>query len=328
MSVGFGVIGCGQILRAVHIPLLRGLRGASLIGVADLDPAARTAAPGVAGRAVVVPDLDSLLDLGVDAVAVVATPPPSPAQLAFAVPRRPSARLRLDAAACDVDRTAAGADDRPCCRRRNAAFVSAVGLNRRHHPAFALARALFADLVLGHAVRVETIYDEPQDAPNLPAWKSSREEGGGALIDLATHHVDLVRHLLGDLGRIGTARRSIRTEDDEGELHARVAGGVPVTIRASYRRPRQDVVRIECERGAIVADRYAGTVAMRGRTVRSREFVRAPPSPDRAAGDGAPPTEPPCARSSTGRRAGTSTFPTAADGLAALEAVLATRAIS
>lgn len=321
MSVGFGVIGCGRIARAVHIPLLRGLRGASLIGVADLDSAARTAARRVAGRAVVVPDLDSLLDLGVDAV-VVATPPASHAQLALGVLTAGRHLYLEKPLATSID------DGAGVVRAAEAAgVVCAMGLNRRHHPAFALARALLADLVLGHAVRVETIYDEPQDAPNLPAWKSSREEGGGALIDLATHHVDLVRHLLGDLGRIGTARRSIRTEDDEGELHARVAGGVPVTIRASYRRPRQDVVRIECERGAIVADRYAGAVAMRGRTVRSRELVAL-----RLRRIARPETEPSyraSLRAFVDRAAGRDVdLPTAADGLAALEAVLATRAIS
>ena len=311
-----GVIGCGRIARAVHIPVLRRSRRVDLVAVADRGSEARDAMRRVAGGAPIVSDLDSLLAHGADAV-VVATSTASHSEVALDV-LAAGRHLYLEKplATCIEDGLrvvrAAGA----------ARVVAAMGLNRRRHPVFATTARTLDSGALGAVISVETTYDEPQDPASVPAWKNDRTRGGGALLDLATHHVDLVRHLLGELELVDVERRSILTDDDEGTLRARV-GGAPATIRVSYRRGRTDVVRVVCEKGVLVADRFAGTVDVSGRSVRSRELaalrlrrlVRPDTEPSYGATLGA----------FVDRIAGADIeVPTVADGFAALDALATT----
>lgn len=80
-----------------------------------------------------------------------------------------------------------------------------VGFNYRNLPAVARARRLIADGALGtptHA-RVHLLTDYAAHPAGALTWRFLRAQGGsGVLGDLASHGVDLVRFLLGDLERL------------------------------------------------------------------------------------------------------------------------------
>lgn len=79
---------------------------------------------------------------------------------------------------------------------------TAVGFNYRNAPAVAAARELIADGRIGTPThsRFRFFSDYAAHPDGALSWRYSREKGGnGVLGDLASHGVDLVRHLLGDI---------------------------------------------------------------------------------------------------------------------------------
>ena len=86
-----------------------------------------------------------------------------------------------------------------------AAVQCVVGFNYRNAPAVAAARALIERGELGtvtHA-RFRLFSDYAAHPEGALSWRFTREHGGrGVLGDLASHGVDLLRHLLGDIGSL------------------------------------------------------------------------------------------------------------------------------
>jgi predicted dehydrogenase len=91
-------------------------------------------------------------------------------------------------------------------RAADAAGVrTAVGFNYRNAPAVEAARKLIADGALGtitHA-RCYFLSDYAAHPDGAFTWRFQRDRGGnGVLGDLASHAVDLVRHLLGEVDSV------------------------------------------------------------------------------------------------------------------------------
>ena len=85
---------------------------------------------------------------------------------------------------------------------KEAGVQATVGFNYRHAPAVAAARELIAAGEIGtvtHA-RIRLFSDYAAHPDGALTWRFERSRGGsGVLGDLASHGVDLVRHLLGDI---------------------------------------------------------------------------------------------------------------------------------
>lgn len=80
--------------------------------------------------------------------------------------------------------------------------VGCVGFNYRHVPAVQRARSLIAEGAIGRPVhaRFQLLTDYAAHPGGPLSWRFTLAEGGhGVLGDLASHGVDLVRFLLGDL---------------------------------------------------------------------------------------------------------------------------------
>jgi len=79
---------------------------------------------------------------------------------------------------------------------------SAVGFNYRHAPAVVYARELIRDGGIGRVThgRFRFLSDYAAHPEGALSWRFERRRGGnGVLGDLASHGVDLVRHLLGEI---------------------------------------------------------------------------------------------------------------------------------
>ena len=113
-----------------------------------------------------------------------------------------------------------------------AGVQGAVGFNYRNAPAVEAARELIASGEIGTVthVRVRFCSDYASQPEGALTWRYERERGGsGVLGDLASHGVDLARHLLGDITSL-TADTAIFLPERARPTgatagHSRAAGG-------------------------------------------------------------------------------------------------------
>jgi predicted dehydrogenase len=145
----------------------------------------------------------------------------------------------------------------------------------RYIPAIMKAKELVDAGRLGRifTYRAEYLHSGYQD-PNRPlSWRMKKEEGGsGALGDLGSHVIDLIRHLVGEFASVqghletfiqerpvskGAAEKGPVTVDDVAWFQARMANGAVGTVEASrFATGTLDDLRIWIygEKGAVKFD--------------------------------------------------------------------------
>lgn len=261
-DLGVGLIGCGAVATWCHAPALRRIAGVRIAAVADPDHAARARVAAVTG-AVAVASPDELLARGDVAAVVISVPPALHAAVAAAAARARKAiylekpiTLTLEDAA-DLQRLVA-----------EARVEAAMGFNRRVHPLYVQARGLIRAGLIGDVRHVHMAFCEPAPPAGLPAWKLSRATGGGALLDLASHHADLLRWFLDDeVAAAAATTASLSSEQDHATLRLTTTGGVVADGLYSFRAGYADVLEFRGERGSLRVDRHRARLDVR----RSRE---------------------------------------------------------
>ncbi|BAM04128.1 Gfo/Idh/MocA family protein [Phycisphaera mikurensis] len=337
------LLGCGRIARGRHLPMLVRSERFHVLAVVDPDQRSRAAAeklaPGASGHAdpaALYAD-DPSAEGAVEAV-VIATPSHlhgENARAAIAAGRhvyleKPVGTDLDDARATVAAWDAANAD-------RGEKLVGRIGFNYRFHPMHRAARAAIESGRLGRLVAVRSVYTTP--ATELPGWKTARASGGGALLDLAIHHVDNLRFLTGrEVTSVRGRLLSRASEHDTATLDLLFGEGedaVPGQITVAMNAVDEDRTEVIGDRGAAVLDRVADGVArFRGakraglRRARARAAL-ASLRPQRIPGV-APKPEPSTSASlhafAAAVRGEGAGEPDLRDGLAALEVVLAAEA--
>jgi myo-inositol 2-dehydrogenase / D-chiro-inositol 1-dehydrogenase len=264
-----GVIGFGNVVRGIHLETLRRLRGVEVAAVAESDPRTRSEAERLLPHAAVVPSYEELLsNRDVRAVMVCL---PSTSQAAAAVAALESGRHVY------VEKPIATtlADARAVVDAwRRAGTVGMVGLNYRLHPHYRRAREVIRSGSLGDLVGARSVFSTPV-AVQQPDWKMSRASGGGVLLDLGSHHVDLVHFLLERPVREAFAElRSQRGEDDSATLELRLDDGTLVQSFFSLSAVDEERFEVYGNAGKLTVDRcYALDVDVRPAT-RERDRLR------------------------------------------------------
>ncbi len=284
----WGIIGFGWVARDYAAPAIH-QAGGRVVAVADPDPASRRAATALGARAHA--DMAALLrDPEVDAV-YVATPnhlhrAAVEAVAAAGLPvlcEKPMAATLADAEAM------AGV-----VRRAGTPYGTAF--DQRHHPAHEAIRDLVTAGALGTVTAIRIAYacwvggDFARDN-----WRADpARAGGGALMDLAPHGLDLVHALLGEPVQRVAALTQRRVQpyavDDGAVLVGTTASGVLVQMHLAYNCP-EGLPRRRLEvlgtRGQVTAERTmgqtpGGTVRLLcGRLGLPREIPVPPDSPFR-----------------------------------------------
>lgn len=230
-----GLVGAGGIGRA-HAQALGDLQTASLAGVCDVDAAAAAAVSAQHGI-----DPVPLADMGdpdrFDLV-VVASPPSTHPDLVVpfleaGVPVLCEKPIAIGARAAEKMVGASERTGTPLTMATKFRFVEEV----RH------TRDLILDGQLGQLLKIEISFAGRVEMAGR--WNSNPSvAGGGALIDNATHGVDLVRYLAGPIVEVfaapGPAAQALPVEDSATML-ARTAGGAlaQVDVTWSFRRLSQ-----------------------------------------------------------------------------------------
>jgi predicted dehydrogenase len=331
--LGVAVIGCGAIAHGQHLPNLRRLRGARLVAIADPDAEARRRAG--AGRGVrVFTDAAELLAWPEVEAVVIAAPTASHAELA-------GLALAAGRPIYLEKPIAAGADEaaRLLAAARGAPAAVTVGFHLRFQPLYRQARAWIRSGRLGEVVALRGLFAEPLAGAAATGWRTRREAGGGVLLDLASHQLDLVRWLLDDeLATVESARR-----DGDGRLAALTLAtrrGARFQGLFAYGAGPLERLEVVGDQATLAIDRHRGTATCAaprrsGRYGSRRRFV-APTAATLALRLRRllqPSWEPAfaaalaawveTAREPVGEPAGTPALATLADGAASLAAVLA-----
>jgi predicted dehydrogenase len=206
--VGYGMIGRVHCLGYSELRLLYpgGLPDLALAGVVTSRKATAQAAAQEAGFAAAYERLDPLLeDANVQVVDVV-TPNDSHREIL----------LKAIAAGkhvyCEKPLVLNGAEARQIvAAAREAGVQVGMTFNYRFIPAVIQAHALLRDGALGeiYTFRAEYLHTGYQDPQRPISWRLRHaQSGGGALVDLGSHIIDLVRYLLGEFATLQCVTRT------------------------------------------------------------------------------------------------------------------------
>ena len=270
-----GLLGCGRLGTEVMLPLLAGRPDVRVTVIADPDQTARTRAQAQAPDAVADADWRAALERR-DLDAVVVTLPTS---LHGAAALSAMAR----GVAVYLEKPLASTLDEATAIReawRGTGLTVAVGFNLRFHPLIIRMRQHLYDGRIGHPRLMRCAFTVAARLDG--SWRHHSAQGGGVLPDLASHHVDLARHLLGrDIQRVSASRvtpanggetvAATAVLDDDLVLSATWASGLI----------DEDVVEVVGTDGALRLSRYEDlAVVHRGRSVpgASTRLMRAVPT--------------------------------------------------
>ncbi len=222
------VIGCGGIATERHLPILTSLPTVRLAAVADLDP---NKAEGAARRFHVPHsytswrDLLALPDIDVVAVCVPAT---AHAEVGIAVLQsgrhlfleKPIALTLADASAL----TSAAA---------RSTVHSTIGLNLRWHRLARQAAAAISAGTLGKVQLIRSTLSHNVQLHSAGDWRGQASLGGGVLLDLAVHHLDLWRFLTGAEIEQVQAVQAPDGSTNSAAIAARLSNGAVATLALS-----------------------------------------------------------------------------------------------
>ena len=249
-SLKIGLIGCGRIVQLVHLNALARVPALEVAAIAEPHPERRAEAADRLRGAVAVADYQSLLAISdLEAVLICA-------------PNQFHAPLAADAFDAGkhvylekpIAPTLAEAQPALDAWKRSDR-VGMMGLNYRFHPSYQdLKRRIDAGQI-GEPLMVRTVFSTP--ARSLPDWKTQRRTGGGVLLDLGSHHIDLVRFLFGRAIQGVFARvESRQTEADSATLHLTLEGGLVVQSFFSMGGVDEDRFEVYGTAGKLAVDRH------------------------------------------------------------------------
>jgi predicted dehydrogenase len=149
--------------------------------------------------------------------------------------------------------------------------VNQVGYVNRFNEVFQSVKELLDGGVLGELVTLRSeMYGRTVLRESKGNWRGRKEKGGGVLLDLGSHAIDLAVYLLGAPSRVcGSVMQRIYSSEVEDLVSATLVfeGGVSATIKVnwsdeSYRKPSNQL-EILGTQGKILADRYGYKLFLR-----------------------------------------------------------------
>lgn len=249
-SINVGLIGCGRIARLVHLSTLKNLPGVRLKAVADSDPECRENARRAAPEAALYSDYNDLLrDPAINAV-IICLPNHLHAESAVAAFEH-GKHVYLEKPIA----VSKGEAEEVIRVWKESNLTGMMGFNLRFNPIYGALKDHVRSGVIGDVTAVRTVFSSSGRA--LPEWKKHRKTGGGALLDLASHHVDLIRHIFEtDIIEISARVRSHKTEDDNALLEFKTLGDIDIQSYFSINSADEDKIEVYGTRGKLAADRY------------------------------------------------------------------------
>jgi len=245
-----GVAGCGSIARQVHLPLLQRRRDVTLVAVADSDGDALAEAVRRCPGAQPYRSTEEMLsEAELDAV-VITLPPALHSPAACAV-FGAGLHLYLEKP------MATTLDDGAAIMRawHRGGRVGVMGFNCRANPLHLRLRELMQAGRAGTIVHLRTFLASA--SRSLPEWKQQRASGGGVLLDLGVHHIDLIRFLTGcEVAGVRATVSSRVSEHDTALLELQLDGGIGAHAFFSLAAAEGDHVEVHGDVARLAVARY------------------------------------------------------------------------
>ncbi|HUW82317.1 MAG TPA: Gfo/Idh/MocA family oxidoreductase [Phycisphaerae bacterium] len=210
------VIGAGAIAHHCHLPGYQGHPDCQLVALADIDPSRAAQAAERFGVLKTYQDYRQMIEREELDMVSVCTPNYLHREMAEAVARRGIHVLLEKPVALSVP-------DAVAIRQavRAARVQCMVGFTHRFYHGNQQARQLIADGAIGEPfmMRVRFAHKGPQPGWAMSDWFYRRaKSGGGALLDMGIHAMDICRYMIGPVGSvsalIGTLRKDIEVDDN------------------------------------------------------------------------------------------------------------------
>lgn len=249
-ALRIALIGCGHIGRTVHLNILRRLPHVQVVALAEPNAQGREAASRQVPRAAVFSDYRELLERSEIDAAVICLPNALHADAAITTLQSGRHLYLEKPLAINLE------DARKLLEVwRRSRRVAMIGFSYRFNPLHQEVRRHLQTAKLGELVGVRSVFTT---APHrMPEWKQRRGSGGGALLDLASHHVDLVRFWFDEeVDEVRANIRSQRVEADTATLELRLANGLLVQSFFSMSSVDDDRFEIYGRTGKLSLDRY------------------------------------------------------------------------
>jgi UDP-N-acetylglucosamine 3-dehydrogenase len=233
VSVRFAVIGCGNAARQIHLPALRAER-VDITAFASRTRASAEAARDEWGGGAIAEQWEQAVERDdVDAV-VIAVPNSLHCDVAVAAARAGKHVLVDKPMACTTE----DADEMIAAARANQVVLVPFH-NTRFVAPFVAAQHFVADGRLGEVTgfRVAFGHEGPQTWAPRATWFFERDQaGGGCLIDLGVHAIDLLRAVTGDdIAAVSALLNGCRGDvEADAQVLTRLRGGAIGTIHASW----------------------------------------------------------------------------------------------
>ena len=243
------VVGCGQLARTAHLPLLARNPDVEVVGLCDPSQTTLDQCALLAPTAKRYSSIDALFDShSVDAV-VISLPSHLHTDAAVAAFRR-GAHVYLEK---PVASTIADAQ-RIIEAWRQSNRVGMIGQNFRFNPLAKKIRDLVSAGSIGKVVSVVTHYSTGR--PPADSWRRSRATGGGALLDLAVHHVDFARFALAsEFGTVSARIESRESDHDFAQLSLTMSNDTVVEIKAEFGGAFHDRIEVRGDKATLWIDR-------------------------------------------------------------------------
>lgn len=244
-----GLIGCGRIAQLVHLNILTHLPNVELVALAEPDPGRRELAQRTAPGALAFADYKELLAIPEVEAVVICLPNVLHAEATVSALQQGKHVYLEKPLATSLDEAHS-----VLTAWQNTSVVGMMGFNYRFNALYQAARQQTRSGRLGELVGARSVFSTSVRA--IPAWKQSRQSGG-VLLDLASHHIDLVHFLFGEKVReILAGLRSQRSQDDSAALQLRLANGLLVQMFFSLGAVDEDRFEIYGQAGKLTVDRY------------------------------------------------------------------------
>ena len=191
--VNIGIIGCGGIAEGKHLPSLSKIENVRIVAFCDLiiEKAQEMAKQYGTPDAKVCTDYHELLaDPSIEVVHVL-------------TPNRAHADISIDAlkagkhVMCEKPMAKSGADAK---RMYEAAVASgkklSIGYQHRQKPQSIFAKKYIEEGKLGEIYYAKALATRRRGTPNWGVFLNEYEQGGGPVVDIATHSLDLTLYLM------------------------------------------------------------------------------------------------------------------------------------
>ena len=245
-----GLMGFGSIAQLVHLPILTHLSGVEIAALAEIDPDRQEKARRYVPKAIIFDDYKKLLQMQEVEAVVICLPNALHAEAAIAALRQGKHVYLEKPIAISLD------EARNVLKVWNETNLNGmIGFNFRYHPIYQSAKQYIQSERLGQLVYVHSIFSTVSQSQ--PEWKQNRKTGGGALLDLASHHIDLIHFLFDqEIQEVSAQMRSFRSEDDHALLQMRLANGLLIQSFFSIKTFEKDSFEIYGQTGKLALNRH------------------------------------------------------------------------